>query len=161
MPLFFVFECVRNIACDNRIAIQTYKPIKTFDMDKQNENGQIMLVGYDKHYSESGFWDKIKNVASKAGEKVVYMVLVLYYTATSKATSTEAKVMIYSAIGYFILPVDLIPDFLPVGFTDDAAALYACYKTVKSNITPEIIKQAKDKLGKWFGNTVDVDGMIE
>ena len=48
------------------------------------------------------------------------------------------------------MPVDLIPDFILLGFTDDAAALAAVIKVVKNNITPEIENQAREKLSEWF-----------
>ncbi|MCQ2204366.1 MAG: DUF1232 domain-containing protein [Bacteroidales bacterium] len=121
-------------------------------MAEQKFDGQQMLIGYDKNYSEKGFWDKLKDVALKAGQKVIYYALLLYYTATSNSTPTEAKILIYSAIGYFILPMDLVPDWIPaVGFTDDAAALFACYRTVASHVTKDIEKMAESKLSEWFG----------
>lgn len=40
-----------------------------------------------------------------------------------------------SALIYFVSPVDIIPDFLPVvGYLDDAAVVDACIKLVKSDI---------------------------
>lgn len=56
------------------------------------------------------------------------------------------------ALGYLILPIDLIPDVVPVlGLTDDAAAITLAYDTVKASITPEIERKAKEKLAQWFG----------
>lgn len=133
-------------------------------MENQEIDGKKLLVGYDDNYSENSFWDKIADVALKAGEKVIYYALLLYYTATADTTPTSQKVMIWSALGYFILPVDLIPDVIPVvGFTDDLAALVACYKTVKANITPAIQQQAKAKLEEWFGIVDDdkIAGYLE
>lgn len=133
-------------------------------MENQNIDGNKLLKGYDDNYSETGFWDKVAEVALKAGEKVIYFALLLYYTATADTTPTSQKVMIWSALGYFILPVDLIPDLLPVvGFTDDLAALVACYKTVMANITPAIQQQAKDKMEEWFGVVSDerIAGYLE
>lgn len=109
---------------------------------------------YQKHYNESAFWDKIANVAKKAGGKVIYCALLLYYVLMSPSVPSSEKLIIIGALGYFILPVDLIPDFIPVaGYTDDLAALIACYNKVKANITPEIEQQAKSKYNEWFGNS--------
>lgn len=133
-------------------------------MENQEIDGNKLLVGYDDNYSENSFWDKIADVALKAGEKVIYYALLLYYTATADTTPSSQKIMIWSALGYFILPVDLIPDIIPVvGFTDDLAALVACYKTVKANITPAIQQQAKAKLEEWFGIVDDdkIAGYLE
>ena len=107
---------------------------------------------YKNNYSESGLWNKIKKVAQKAGVKVVYTVLILYYVATDKNVSAADKAKIYGALGYFILPIDLIPDITPgVGYTDDMAALVWALHAVWSNVTPEIEAKAKNKLKEWFG----------
>ena len=54
-------------------------------------------------------------------------------------------------MGYFILPLDLVPDFIPVaGFADDAAALVAVIKTVFENITPEIKEKARNTSNEIF-----------
>lgn len=109
---------------------------------------------YQKHYNDGDFWDKIANVAKKAGGKVIYCALLLYYVLISPSVPSNEKLLIIGALGYFILPIDLIPDFIPVaGYTDDLAALIACYNKVKANITPEIEQQAKSKYNEWFGNS--------
>ena len=109
-------------------------------------------TSYGDNYSASALWDKIKNVALKAGGKVIYAALLLYYVAISPNVSKADKAKIYGALGYFILPVDLIPDFTPlIGYTDDMSALLWALRTVWSNITPAIETKAKDKLKEWFG----------
>lgn len=113
------------------------------------------IKGYGSYYSENGLWEKISNVAIKAGQKVIYAVLLLYYVLVSPEVPIKYKSIIIGALGYFILPVDLIPDFIPVaGYSDDLAALIAVLKTVSVCITPEIIAQAQAKMKLWFG-TVD------
>lgn len=108
---------------------------------------------YQKHYSEEGLFEKISSVFKKAGMKVVYYVLLLFYVLKDENTPGKHKMIIIGALGYFILPVDLIPDFIPVaGFTDDAAALIACLKTVSENVTPQVKSNAIKKLHEWFGN---------
>ena len=126
-------------------------------MDNKNESTMKMseeeLKGYEGNYSESGFWAKLRNFAKKAGLKVVYLALVLYYVAHASTTSTGAKGVIYGALGYFILPIDLVPDGIPVvGFSDDLAALTFAIAAVASSVTPEIKAMAKAKLSEWFGN---------
>lgn len=111
------------------------------------------LQVYQENYSETGLWNKVKKFAKKAGVKVIYLVLLLYYVLQSETVSMLDKGKIYGALGYFILPFDLIPDAIPVvGYTDDLAALVACVIAVSSNITPEIEEKAKAKLSEWFGS---------
>ena len=107
------------------------------------------------NYSNDAFWAKVKQFAKKAGSKVIYLALLLYYAMKSPKTPKWAKTVIISALAYFICPIDLIPDTIPViGFTDDLAALAAALKAVDVCITPEIAAQAKAKAREWFG---DVD----
>ena len=118
---------------------------------------------YQENYFESGLQHKIKSVARWAGAKVTYAVLLLYYVLQSPTISKADKSKIYGALGYFILPTDLVVDFLPlVGYSDDLAALMIALHAVATNITPEIKAQAKAKLTTWFGVRAQrkIDGMI-
>ena len=108
---------------------------------------------YQRHYSDDRFWKKIKNWGRKLGLKAVYAALVLYYALDSPEISTRDKALIWGALGYLILPVDLIPDFLPVtGLTDDVAALILAVYKVANNITPQVRSRAEEKLHEWFGD---------
>lgn len=118
---------------------------------------------YQENYTESGLHRKIKSVARLAGAKVTYAVLLLYYVLQSPTISKADKSKIYGALGYFILPFDLVADFLPLaGYSDDLAALMIALHAVASNITPEIKAQAQAKLSEWFGEKGQrkIDGMI-
>lgn len=109
-------------------------------------------------YRDDAFWAKVKHFAKKAGAKVIYLALLLYYALISPYTPGWAKTAIISALAYFICPIDLIPDAIPVvGFTDDLAALAAAYKAVKVCITPDVIAKAKAKASEWFGNAVEIE----
>lgn len=108
---------------------------------------------YRSNYSEKGLMNKLAAVAKRAGVKAVYAVLLLYYALQSPQTSAKDKSIIYGALGYFILPLDLIPDFIPLaGFGDDMGALLWAISRVVANITDEVRAQAKLKLRDWFGD---------
>ena len=114
---------------------------------------------YQKEFSEDGFWLKVKKVARKAGVKVIYMALLLYYVMRNPATPSADRAKILGALGYFILPMDLLPDFIPVaGFSDDIAALTWALYSVAKNITPETRIMAREKLGQWFPDYDSPDG---
>lgn len=99
---------------------------------------------FGDNYSDSGFWDVIK----KVGKKVAEPAYTLYYVLKADGTPTKAKTIIIGALGYLILPIDLIPDFIPVaGFTDDLAALLAAIKMVSDHVTPEIKEKVRQALG--------------
>ncbi len=113
-------------------------------------------------YSEKGLADKLAKVARKAGLKVVYAVMLLYYALNSPTISTKDKGIIYGALGYFILPFDFIHDFLPfAGFTDDFAALAWAISKVVRNITPEVKRQAREKVTGWFPASASDISMFE
>ncbi len=111
------------------------------------------LEKYRGSYSERGLMNKLTAVAKKAGIKAVYAVLLLYYALQSPQTSTKDKSIIYGALGYFILPLDLVPDFIPLaGFGDDLGALLWALSRVLANITDEVREKARLKLRDWFGD---------
>ena len=116
------------------------------------------LTKYEKHYSEESLADKISKVAKKAGIKVIYAALLLYYVVKNPKTTKADRAKILGALGYFILPIDIIPDAIPIaGFTDDLAALTWAIYAVAKNVTPEIKAQAKAKLKDWFGDEYNED----
>lgn len=111
------------------------------------------LQRYQPRFNERGFWNKVKKVAIKAGAKLIYVALILYYELTDPTVSVKEKSIIIGALGYFILPVDLIPDAIPVaGYTDDLAALMAVYGYVRAHLTPDVIQRAQNKFVELFGD---------
>jgi len=113
---------------------------------------------YRKYFSDDQFWGKLKKLARKAGVKIVYAALQLYYVLRNPATPRADRTKIIGALGYLILPADLIPDFLPaVGYTDDLAALMWALYSVARNVTPEVKIMARQKLGEWFEDYDNTD----
>ncbi len=103
-------------------------------------------------FDDGSFWDKLKRFALKAGKEVIEKALWLYYAAQQPNTPAWAKTVIYGALAYFVLPVDAIPDAVPVaGFTDDLGALAAALGTVAIYVTEEVKRQAADRMREWFG----------
>jgi uncharacterized membrane protein YkvA (DUF1232 family) len=110
----------------------------------------------DKHYSEDKFWNKLKKFGVKAGHSVVYTALLLYFVLQKPDVPKKVKMVIIGALGYFILPTDLIPDFaVGVGFTDDLGALGVALLQVAMYIDDDVKAKAKAKLRDWFGDDVD------
>ena len=110
------------------------------------------LSKYEKDFSFDNLMSKINETAKKAGLKAIYMALLLYY-ALESPTITMDKAIIYGALGYFICPIDIIPDILPfIGLTDDIAVLAWAFSRVRHNVTDMTREKAKTKLKIWFGD---------
>lgn len=112
---------------------------------------KIDYKSYQNNFSEEKFNEKTTKFAKKIGLKAIYTALLLYYTVFDDKVDIASKAMIYGALGYFILPADIIPDLLPgMGFTDDIAVLSGVLTSIKTSITPEIEEKAKTKLTSIF-----------
>jgi len=103
-----------------------------------------------KHYSEKEFWKKVKTTAEDAGKTVIESAMTLYYVLQDKDTPFAAKGIILGALGYFILPLDVIPDFLPGGFVDDLAVLGAALSAVAVSVKESHKQAARKKVKEWF-----------
>ena len=90
----------------------------------------------DERTVRRGFWDKMRRVA--AGLPFAEDVLAAYYCAFDYDTPVKVKAALLAALAYFVLPIDLMPDVMPVlGFTDDAAILATAIRMVATHIRPE------------------------
>lgn len=107
---------------------------------------------YSKYFSETSLWEKIKKYSKEAGVKVIYTVLLLFYTMQDKSVGIKTKLSIAAALGYFILPTDAIFDLTPlIGYSDDFGVLMFALSQISIHITPEVKEKAKAKLDDWFG----------
>ena len=97
--------------------------------------------------------DKLRPWALKAGRVATRPLLQFYYVMDDENTSTLDRVLIYAAIIYTILPMDLIPSVIYkfLGILDDGVAMLFVYKKIKDKITPEINAKVDDTLNEWFG----------
>jgi uncharacterized membrane protein YkvA (DUF1232 family) len=108
--------------------------------------------GYEKDYSEESFWEKVGKYAKMAGKEVIEVALKLYFAARKPETPAWAKTVIYGALGYFIVPLDAIPDMTPVaGYFDDLGVLTFAFATCAMYIDEDVNNKAKQKIKDWFG----------
>ena len=116
------------------------------------------FMSYSDKFSSKGFVEKISRIAKRAGSKLVYSSLILYYTLQSKEVSLKDKAMVVGALGYLISPLDVMPDAIPiVGLTDDLAVLGYVINKIWGQVPPSVMLKAKEKLSTWF----DEDEMQE
>jgi len=113
------------------------------------------IEAHASHYSEEGFWDKLGKHAKAVGIGGIRYALRLWYALDNPELPTKVRAVIYGALGYFILPIDLIPDFMPgVGFSDDIAVLGAAVAIASMYINQDVKDKAEQKLRDWFGDTI-------
>ena len=106
---------------------------------------------YTSKFSENKLWKKIKSFAQQAGIKTIYSALLLFYAYRRKETPAWAKNIILGTLGYFLAPIDAIPDLSPlIGYTDDLGVLSFGLVTIAGFINDEVRGNAKTQLGKWF-----------
>lgn len=107
---------------------------------------------YRIRFSEVKLWHKLTNYARQAGIKTVYTALLMFFAYRRKDTPKWAKNIIIGLLGYFLAPIDIVPDLSPfVGYTDDLSLLSVGLVTVAGYINKEVKEQAREKLKSWFG----------
>lgn len=107
---------------------------------------------YQKFFSEGEFWQKLRHYAQKIGLNLANMLLLLYFALRDEDTPWSSKILISAALGYFVLPTDILPDLLPgLGFTDDASMILLVLNEVSGYIKPDHREQAVEQLTQWFG----------
>lgn len=107
----------------------------------------------DRGRVERDFWQKLKATCRKI--PFIDDLTAVYYCAMDPATPLQVKAILFGALAYFVVPFDIVPDFVAVfGFGDDAAVLYAAVRAVLPHIKPAHRAQAKDALDKLLQSSV-------
>lgn len=141
---------------------------KGYDFFKKKEDSENMNFeeGYKKYESKAHeyFNDKEKaegllNKAKQKAEKnevplkeiveklqLLFEVLQAWYKGTYKEMPKGSIIMIIASIIYFVSPIDLIPDFIPViGYIDDAAVIAFAIKQVTADLDKfKVWKESND-----------------
>ena len=121
-------------------------------MDKEKYNEEYSK--YESSYTEENLQTKLMKYGKKIGVNTTYYILLLYQMIVSNVVSLADKAIIIAALGYFISPLDVIPDIIiGTGFIDDVSVMLIALRQVIKNINPEIKQQAKERLAKMFDFT--------
>ena len=109
------------------------------------------FMQYSNKFTKGEFIDKISRIAKRAGVKLVYAALVLFYTLQSNVVSVKDKAIIIGALGYLISPLDVIPDAIPIaGLSDDLGVLIFVLQKIWGDVNDEVKSKARAKLSQWF-----------
>ncbi len=118
--------------------------------DQDDRNVDRDKLRADEALVNQGFWDKLRKTLGQV--PFIEDALAAYYCATDGKTPIYVKAVLMGALAYFIVPYDVIPDFIPgLGFTDDAAILATAISAVRSALRPEHFDAARAFLKKAGG----------
>jgi uncharacterized membrane protein YkvA (DUF1232 family) len=112
--------------------------MKTIDLSRAliPAPGQERLV-------RNRFWEKVRKTLGRV--PFIDRALAAYYAAVDPATPTHAKAVLFAALAYFVMPADMIPDFIAgLGYTDDAAVLLAVVQTLAPYIGEAHLARARE-----------------
>ena len=117
------------------------------------EEAKQNINKYEKDYSSESFLSKMGGAFKKVGLRGVYTALLLFYALDSPNINWVDRGIIIGALGYFISPLDIIPDCIPIiGYTDDVGVLVWAFMRIKNRIDDSVRQNAKNKLRDWFGS---------
>ncbi len=116
--------------------------------EKQAKNKVYEAEVIDSSVVDEG---NLRKVLIRAGRAIAQPALEAFEMVLDPATPPQARVSLLAALTYLIMPIDLVPDFIPIaGFSDDLVALTAVISLWSKNITPAIRNRAKQKLDNWL-----------
>lgn len=121
----------------------------TGDFDASFEDAKFEESVLERHEKKvrAEFWDKLKSVAGRL--PFVDDLVAAYYCSMDANTPLKVRATLLGALAYFILPIDIVPDFIAgVGYGDDAAVLAAAISLVSAHITQTHRLAAAKVLGK-------------
>lgn len=127
--------------------------IQSLQENKDRFVAKVKSTYYAKAEKIASNSDKLKDLLHKASAKltevgeipavkesrsqieVVFRMLKAYYKKEYKGVSTRTLGLLVLGLLYFVLPVDFIPDFIPVvGYIDDLTVILAIFKSLNTDI---------------------------
>jgi len=116
-------------------------------MDSGEISDALVPAPDHENIVRNGFWAKIRATAGRI--PFVDKAVAAYYAALDLATPAHVKAVLLAALAYFVLPVDLVPDFIiALGYTDDATVLAAALRMLSPHITDVHRARAREALDK-------------
>jgi uncharacterized membrane protein YkvA (DUF1232 family) len=111
---------------------------------------EIEKMNRDRHRTERGFWRKLRRHARHL--PFIDQLLAAYFCAIDPTTPLAARAVLYGALAYFVLPFDIIPDWiLGLGYTDDAAVLAAAVRSILPHMKDRHRARARQAIQRLAG----------
>jgi uncharacterized membrane protein YkvA (DUF1232 family) len=116
-------------------------------MNTIHNAGYLVPKATDEPIVRRRFWDKIRSTLGRI--PFTEQAIAAFYSATDRKTPPHVKAMLFAALAYFVLPIDVIPDFIAaLGFTDDATVILATISALAPYVTEAHYQRARAFLAK-------------
>lgn len=119
------------------------------DIETELESPKLSLpavIAKNEKTVNEGFWTKMARVAGKI--PFAEDAAAAWFCTRDPGTPLHVKATLLAALAYFVLPIDVVPDFIAgIGFTDDATVLALAFRLVSTNIKPAHREAARKALG--------------
>lgn len=113
-------------------------------------------VARDEARVDAGFWRKVRRTLGRV--PFLEEAVAAYYCAKDSETPLRVKTVLMGALAYFVVPTDVIPDFIAaLGFTDDATVFLMAAQAVSGHVTDRHRAQARAALEREEANNPPVD----
>lgn len=114
----------------------------------KDEMDAMRRAARDEASVSRNFWKALRRVAHNI--PFAEDLVAAFLCAKDSRTPAHVRYLLLGALGYFILPVDALPDILPLlGYSDDIAVLAAVVGAVAGAIRPEHREKAREILARW------------
>lgn len=88
------------------------------------------------------FWTTVRR--AMAAIPFMDQVVAAYFCAFDPETPTRVRATLIAALAYFVMPFDVIPDFIAgLGFTDDLTVLATAIAVARAHIGERHLKAAR------------------
>ena len=110
-----------------------------------------MSRDYSAHFSNDNLRNKVSRHGKSIGRALLEKVFQLWFALQDPATPAWAWAVIIGALGYFISPIDAVPDLIPgVGYVDDAGVIASALAALATNISEETRRRAEQEASDWL-----------
>lgn len=121
--------------------------IRHFELNLQKYSSKCDISQEELESQEipSSILQYLYSIFSKVGKRMFRKILILVYSF--KEIDIKDKVLILSALGYLIAPIDMIPDtLLGIGFADDAVVISYIFNKIITEVSEQTIKKVDNLL---------------
>jgi uncharacterized membrane protein YkvA (DUF1232 family) len=117
-------------------------------------HAQLADEAASQQFSAGSLRDKLTRASRQAGQALVEKALWLWFASRRPDLPAWARTRIYGALAYFVLPLDAVPDFLPVaGYSDDLGVLAVALLTVASYVDADVKRRTAEVLARLFAGS--------